>query len=890
MGKPKHFGFARKTMACVMAASMLTLVTVPASVAIADNGAADTETQAMYRLYNPNSGEHFYTASDVEKDATVAAGWNYEGIGWHAPVTSETPVYRVYSGTDHHYTKDAGERDALVQLGWKDEGTSFYSDDQERVPLYRQFNPNVDPNAATNNAGSHNYTTSLDEHSRLVSIGWNDEGIGWYGVSGAEAPVVPVDPFNTGVVDPSKAAIGEDTPGLVSLEDANSYNVIELDKAVDENKDVTVSQEIIPYLHTTEYGAPVDLKIELLTPSNAKNGTEGTPLLVWINGGGFTSSNAANNFETRLALAKSGYTVASVQHRVGPSVTFPGPLQDIKAAIRFLKAGSKSEPNKYKFNPNKVAVAGNSSGGYWATMVGVTSNLKSIQYPDSRSGDMREIKLDEWGSNRDESSAVNAVIDFYGVSDLTIIGSGLAQELQDSHKSAATTEALLLNGASAGAAKPGVFDDSMVAKVSAASPFSYIDANTVPFLMFHGTADTLVSPVATKMLQNRLNDAGVHTERYVVEGAGHGGKQFEQGATIERAVKFLNTYANTPISTVEPTVNLAKGSKAYAAEDLPTLAQATEGAEQVAVDPNHWTLGETTEIGYKTISEKGVYKNLRMTILTPSKGRDDAPRPVLYIAACGGFSSSNADAMRYLRYAERGYVVAVAEIRVIPATTNPGPLQDAKAGIRWLRAHADTYNIDPNCFIATGTSAGGYMASMLGVLGNTTKFDDNIQFDVGDNLEYSSAVQGVVDMYGVSDLTLIGAGTGLIGDHQSEANTEALLINGTAFGQNPGGSVFSNLDKTAKFSPFTYLDAEDPSILSFHGVKDTLVSPISTMELYKRSKELGADSERYAIHSTEVNAKGQTVEGASHGGWQFSTKKVNDIIDAYMDGIVAANK
>ena len=54
MGKPKHFGFARKTMACVMAASMLTLVTVPASVAIADNGAADTETQAMQDKTNNN--------------------------------------------------------------------------------------------------------------------------------------------------------------------------------------------------------------------------------------------------------------------------------------------------------------------------------------------------------------------------------------------------------------------------------------------------------------------------------------------------------------------------------------------------------------------------------------------------------------------------------------------------------------------------------------------------------------------------------------------------------------------------------------------------------------------------------------------------------------------
>ncbi len=873
MGKPKHFGFARKTMACVMAASMLTLVTVPASVAIADNGAADTETQAMYRLYNPNSGEHFYTASDVEKDATVAAGWNYEGIGWHAPVTSETPVYRVYSGTDHHYTKDAGERDALVQLGWKDEGTSFYSDDQERVPLYRQFNPNVDPNAATNNAGSHNYTTSQDEHSRLVSIGWNDEGIGWYGVSGAEAPVVPVDPFNTGVVDPSKACVGQDTPGLATLEEATSHNVLSFTEA-DKSKEVTVSQETIPYLHTSDYGKPVDLQIELLTPSTAENGK--TPLLVWINGGGFTNSDAAGNLETRLSFAKAGYTVASVQHRTSAVSQFPAPLQDIKAAIRFLKAGADNEKGKYKFDKNKVAVAGNSSGGYYATMVGVTSNVDTISYPD-RSGKAVPTKLDV-GANLDQSSAVNAVIDYYGVSDLTIIGAGLSQELQDSHKSAATTEALLLNGAAAAQKGVGVFDDSMIAKVSAASPLSYIDSNTVPFLMFHGTADTLVSPVASKMLQNRLDAAGVHTERYVIEGAGHGGKQFEQGKSAERAINFLNTYANTPVSDVAPTVDLSKGTKAYAAEDLPTLEQATAGAEQIATDPNHWTIGQTRDIAYKTISEKGTSKTLKMHILTPSKGRDDGPRPVLYVAACGGFNKSNPNAMSYLRYAERGYVVAVAEVRVIPNTTNPGPLQDAKAGIRWLRANASTFNIDPNCIIESGSSAGGYLAVMMGVLSNTTKFDDSIQFDVGDNLEYSSAVQGVIDMYGVSDLTIIGAGLSNYDVHDSESNTEALLINGTAFGQNPGGSVYSNLDKTAKFSPFTYLDKDDPAFLCFHGTKDMSVSPVSTMELYERSKELGTASERYSI------------EGASHGGWQFNTDKVNKIIDDFMDGIVAANK
>ena len=144
-------------------------------------------TQVMYRLYNPNSGEHFYTASTVERDATIAAGWNDEGIGWTAPSESNTPVYRLYSGTDHHYTMSIVERDHLIDVGWtlegdNAEGIAWYSDDQKRVPLYRQFNPNVDPSAPLNNSGSHNYTTSLEEHEQLISIGWRGEDVGWYGV------------------------------------------------------------------------------------------------------------------------------------------------------------------------------------------------------------------------------------------------------------------------------------------------------------------------------------------------------------------------------------------------------------------------------------------------------------------------------------------------------------------------------------------------------------------------------------------------------------------------------------------------------------------------------------------------------------------------------------
>ena len=131
----------------------------------------------MHRLYNPNSGEHFYTGNTGEKDALVTFGWQYEGIGWKAPDISAKPVYRLYNENagDHHYTMNGGERDALVKVGWKYEGIGWYSDDNEEVPLYRQYNPNAV-------SGSHNYTTNKKENDALVKIGWIAEGIGWYGI------------------------------------------------------------------------------------------------------------------------------------------------------------------------------------------------------------------------------------------------------------------------------------------------------------------------------------------------------------------------------------------------------------------------------------------------------------------------------------------------------------------------------------------------------------------------------------------------------------------------------------------------------------------------------------------------------------------------------------
>lgn len=156
--------------------SIVAACTVFSVLAIIPTAFSAEGAQSMYRLYNPNSGEHFYTADVFEVWEVQDAGWTFEGIGWTAPVSSSTPVYRLYNPNagDHHYTTDPAERDMLTGVGWNYEGVGWYSDDTGAVPLYREYNPNA-------STGAHNFTTDSDEDSMLVAAGWDAEGVAWYG-------------------------------------------------------------------------------------------------------------------------------------------------------------------------------------------------------------------------------------------------------------------------------------------------------------------------------------------------------------------------------------------------------------------------------------------------------------------------------------------------------------------------------------------------------------------------------------------------------------------------------------------------------------------------------------------------------------------------------------
>ena len=127
--------------------------------------------QHIYRVYNPNNGEHLFTTDKNENDHLVSLGWKEEGVAWIAPYfgTALTRLYDANSG-EHHYTADKNEIATLESLGWKNEGEKWNSASKENgVALHRLYNPNE------TRAGRHHYSLADNERDTLVNLGWNWE-------------------------------------------------------------------------------------------------------------------------------------------------------------------------------------------------------------------------------------------------------------------------------------------------------------------------------------------------------------------------------------------------------------------------------------------------------------------------------------------------------------------------------------------------------------------------------------------------------------------------------------------------------------------------------------------------------------------------------------------
>lgn len=261
----------------------------------------------------------------------------------------------------------------------------------------------------------------------------------------------------------------------------------------------------------------VAMKMDILKPRQE----EKMPAVIVITGGGFINANKDNYIQQRMALAEAGYVVASIEYRVAPTAIFPQPLEDVKAAIRFLKANAAN----YNIAPDKIGLLGGSAGGYLAAMAGTTNGTRQF----------------DKGAYLDQNSNVQAVVDIYGLSDLTKVGADFSETVQDAHKSAGATEALWVNGTPVFGGKDGGILANPE-KANAANPITYISKQTPPFLLMHGDKDGVVSPSQTEILHQALIAQGINSTRYVVEGAEHGGVYWVQPGVMQLIIDFFDEY------------------------------------------------------------------------------------------------------------------------------------------------------------------------------------------------------------------------------------------------------------------------------------------------------------------------------------------------------------
>lgn len=285
---------------------------------------------------------------------------------------------------------------------------------------------------------------------------------------------------------------------------------------------------------------------------------------------------------------------------------------------------------------------------------------------------------------------------------------------------------------------------------------------------------------------------------------------------------------------------------------LERLQHSTGSAQTTASAPQASVSGEETSIpGVRVLRDLAYIENgherNRLDLYLPEKS--DGPLPVIVWVHGGGWTNGDKSRTPASRFAALGYAVAAINYRFSQDAIFPAQIQDCKAAIRWLRANAAKYGLDPAHFGAWGGSSGGHLVALLGTTSGVKEFEGT-----GGNLDQSSSVQAVVDWNGPTDFLTAG-----------KKDTRTNLI---------GGDPEENRDKAIKASPMTYVSKNAAPFLIMHGDRDKTV-PIGQSETFARAlKESGADAEFVVI------------AGAAHGGPLFTNadtmKKIEDFFGKHL--------
>ncbi len=260
-------------------------------------------------------------------------------------------------------------------------------------------------------------------------------------------------------------------------------------------------------------------KMDIHVPDDGKDSHK---VIVLIYGSAWFSNNAkASAFQSYgKQLLDGGFAVVSINHRASVEAKYPAQINDVKAAIRYVRGNAA----KYGFDTSFVGITGFSSGGHLSSLAGTTNGVKTKKFG--------KVKIDiegSLGAYTKESSRVDAVVDFFGPIDVS------RMERCETYKDDKSPEAVLLG------CSPSKNPDLS----KSLNPMSYIDKNDPKFLVIHGDADPVVPYCQSEFFAKALRDKGVLEDFITVPGGNHGPVTFND-YTFQRMVNFFQKQAGMP--------------------------------------------------------------------------------------------------------------------------------------------------------------------------------------------------------------------------------------------------------------------------------------------------------------------------------------------------------
>ncbi|KEI35904.1 putative exported protein precursor [Francisella sp. W12-1067] len=279
-----------------------------------------------------------------------------------------------------------------------------------------------------------------------------------------------------------------------------------------------------------------------------------------------------------------------------------------------------------------------------------------------------------------------------------------------------------------------------------------------------------------------------------------------------------------------------------------------------------WVKNKYLNIAYAAVSDAQ-----KLDIYLPNDKKFPKPYPVIIAIHGGAFlggDKADYQLKPILEGIKYGYAVVAINYRLSGETTFPAAIQDVKAAIRFIKANATKYNLNPNAIAVWGDSAGANLAALAATSGNKiTQLDD---LSLG-NKKYSANVQACVDWFGPTDFSKMDdqfnqSGLGKA-NHSQDDSPESLYI---------GSNVGNSPEKTKLSNPETYISKETPPFLIEHGGIDNMVPTQQSINFYnKLVKVIGKDKVELVI-----------IEGAKHGGEKFETKDNLELVFNFLDRIL----